>query len=211
VEGEDWRLHGQERYLRGARFQRAEYRAPSATWDHDHCEFCNGKFSEHETGDGVARAGWRSEDEYRWVCDACFADFREPLGFVVFSGESRRGVELHDARVIAITECAGVLTVDLDAFVHDDRDSDSCDGRWQRVALDFHDASPDIHGSTDVDLSDGSVQVNERAYKNMLPIPFHESGAVSAALVGAAFELGVTAQHVCVRLGVATDGRRSSW
>lgn len=204
MDGDDWRLHGQERYLRGARLQRARYCTPSAEWDHDHCEFCNRKFSEKAQGDDIARAGWRSEDEYRWVCDGCFSDFRQPFHFVAFVGESRRGVELHDARVVAITECAGVVTLELDAFVHEDRGSDSGDGCWQRVGLDFHEAASDLRGSAGVVLSDGSVGVNERAYENVLPVPFHEHGTIVARLVGADFELGLRACSVWMRLGGAS-------
>src|SRR5262249_37184350 len=37
---DDWRLHGQERYLEGAVLHRARYHKPDGEWDHDHCEFC---------------------------------------------------------------------------------------------------------------------------------------------------------------------------
>ena len=96
---EDWRLNGQERYLKQDRFRRATYRAHSPTWDHDHCEFCNAKFAERDSAD-VLREGWQTEDEYRWVCDACFEDFREAFGFESIEASAPlRGVELHDARI----------------------------------------------------------------------------------------------------------------
>jgi hypothetical protein len=207
MDGGDWRLNGQERYLRGARFRWATYRPASPTSDQDHCEFCNRKFSALEPARDIARAGWQSEDEYRWVCDGCFADFRERFGFLVFTGTSRRGVELHDARVRAIIERADRLTVDLDAFVHDDRDHerDPGAGRWQRVGLDFHEASSDLRGSEGTVLSAGSLRVNERAYKNVLPIPLRASGSIFATLVGPDFELAVTPRHVRIRLGIPSD------
>jgi hypothetical protein len=85
--GDDWRLTGQEGYLQGATFVHKPYRAWSATWDHDHCTFCTRKFV-GELGqlsdDGVLAAGYsalgrgpQGEDDYHWVCDVCFADFRE--------------------------------------------------------------------------------------------------------------------------------------
>lgn len=44
VDSDDWRLHGQEKYLQGITLTWKRYRAPSATWDHDHCAFCWAKF-----------------------------------------------------------------------------------------------------------------------------------------------------------------------
>ena len=42
-------------------------------WDHDHCEFCGDKFG----FSGTLTEGWTTVDEYRWICDPCFNDFRE--------------------------------------------------------------------------------------------------------------------------------------
>lgn len=58
----DWRLQGQERYLKGVALALRKYQrfAPNPSWDHDHCEFCGAKFMvedlpdvlhERETGD----------------------------------------------------------------------------------------------------------------------------------------------------------------
>ena len=41
-------------------------------WDHDHCEFCWGKFS---LADGDEHEGYTTEDNYLWICPACFCDF----------------------------------------------------------------------------------------------------------------------------------------
>jgi hypothetical protein len=205
VENQDWRLHGQEGYLAGARVRHTEYRAPSESWDHDHCEFCTRKLSE-QAGDDVAAAGWHTEDGYRWICDACFADFREPLGFVVMQGASRRGVELHDARVLDVTDGPGVVVVQTKAFVHDDWESESCAGCWQRIDLGFYEATFDRHGSGALIL-DGSLRVNDRVRDNMLPIPFHEDGAVIATLMGPDFELIVRANRVWLRVAGAPGTR----
>ena len=43
-DNEDWRLRGQEDYLRGATLVRKRYKAWSEDWEHDHCEFCWTKF-----------------------------------------------------------------------------------------------------------------------------------------------------------------------
>jgi hypothetical protein len=84
---DDWRLMGQERYLRDAVFVRKPYERANETWDHDHCEFCQRKFVEanaHADGDDSATVGYAArrlgregQDDYYWVCDDCFADFRE--------------------------------------------------------------------------------------------------------------------------------------
>lgn len=76
VEQHDWRLQGQERYMTGLAFRFAKYRKPSATWDHDHCEFCGTKFMEEDYSE-VLHEGYTTEDEYRWVCPQCFEDFKE--------------------------------------------------------------------------------------------------------------------------------------
>lgn len=90
---DDWRLVGQERYLAGATFVRKPYAAWSATWDHDHCAFCTRKFVESgsalespETvtaGYAAVGRGPKGEDDYHWVCDCCFRDFRDRFAWKV--------------------------------------------------------------------------------------------------------------------------------
>ena len=41
----DWRRQGQEKYLKGAKLQLKDYCPHRPEWDHDHCEFCETKFS----------------------------------------------------------------------------------------------------------------------------------------------------------------------
>lgn len=71
-------------FLRDVAFSRRPYRQPSQTWDHDHCTSCMAKFSERGPDD--LREGWTTTDEYvrgaeyEWLCDECFALFRERLG-----------------------------------------------------------------------------------------------------------------------------------
>jgi hypothetical protein len=72
----DWRLLGQERYMTGLTLFRRTWRQTRADLDHDHCEFCGAKFSASEDID-VLHEGWTTHDEYRWVCDPCFRDFRD--------------------------------------------------------------------------------------------------------------------------------------
>jgi hypothetical protein len=92
---DDWRLdRGQDEYLRGATVVRKRYRAWSVTWDHDHCQFCWAKFVDPESSEAHGRlaredpeiltegyatlgTGPEGQDDYHWICDRCFADFRE--------------------------------------------------------------------------------------------------------------------------------------
>jgi hypothetical protein len=207
VEGNDWRLHGQQAYLAGARLRYAEYHSVSETWDHDHCAFCNRKVSD-QVGEDVARAGWQTEDGYLWVCDTCFDDFREPLAFVaIYEGTPQRGVELHDSTILEVTSRFGVVVVALNAFVHDDRESASCGGCWQRIDLAFHEAQLERSGSGAARILDGSVRVDNHVTDNMLPIPFHETGFIVARLVGVDFELTLRALSVWLRV-VGAPGTR---
>jgi hypothetical protein len=79
---DDWRLTGQERYLTGATFEWADWHSPRPGWDHDHCEFCFAKFAGPELADTL-HTGFTTADRSRWVCQQCFADFRERFGWRV--------------------------------------------------------------------------------------------------------------------------------
>ncbi len=72
----DWRLQGQEKYLKGATLVFEKYHTTEASWDHDHCEFCSKKFSETLTSD-TEDEGYTTRDHYRWICKKCFDDFHE--------------------------------------------------------------------------------------------------------------------------------------
>jgi hypothetical protein len=204
VTATDWRFRGQERDLVGSRLRHTPYRAPSPSWDHDHCAFCWRKLAEQ--GD-AARAGWQTEDERQWICDECFADLREPLGFVVTDESTpARGVELHDARVLEVIARAGGF-IRLEAFVHDDAASASGAGCWQRIDLLFGEATFEQKGSGEPRVLDGSVKVGDRVHENVLPIPFNEAGEVVATMAGTDFELTVRAKSVWLRVAGAPGER----
>ncbi len=74
---EDWRLLNQEDYLSGVKLQWKEYRRYSETWDHDHCAFCWDKFAEADHIPEALHSGYATEDDYYWICKACFDDFRD--------------------------------------------------------------------------------------------------------------------------------------
>jgi hypothetical protein len=86
----DWRLMGQEAYLKEAALVRKPYRAYSETWDHDHCEFCGVTFidptrsdADRKHGEEVLTEGYATTAEhprgadYYWICPKCFDDFAE--------------------------------------------------------------------------------------------------------------------------------------
>ncbi len=84
VEDTDWRLQGQQQYLQGAALVRSPYRRyqHNPNWDHDHCEFCGAKFMAEDVPDTL-REGYCTEDEYRWICESCFVDFKDRFAWTV--------------------------------------------------------------------------------------------------------------------------------
>jgi hypothetical protein len=88
----DWRLLGQEEYLFGVSLSKKVYKKPRDDWDHDHCEFCFAKFSEREND---LHEGYTTEDEYRWICERCYRDFKDQFQWHVKDDkeEGKRGDE----------------------------------------------------------------------------------------------------------------------
>jgi len=81
-QADDWRLTNQERYLKGVTLFRRLYASSSPNNDHDHCEFCGAKFM-RDGGDEALVEGYSTQDGYRWICKACFEDFRTRFGWSV--------------------------------------------------------------------------------------------------------------------------------
>ena len=69
----DWRLNGQEKYLYGVKLKHINIKDKSNPSDHEHCEFCLEKISNYS--DTIHEA-YCTEDEYYWICDNCYNDFR---------------------------------------------------------------------------------------------------------------------------------------
>ena len=84
VDPNDWRLQGQERYLRGLELWHRPYRRypKKPSWDHDHCSFCWAKFMVEDVPD-VLHEGYCTLDDYHWICGKCFDDFKELFGWRV--------------------------------------------------------------------------------------------------------------------------------
>ena len=78
---EDWRLQGQEKYLQNAELALEKYKKYREDWDHDHCEFCSAKFSEDIPD--TFNEGYTTLDNYRWICENCFNDFKEKFNWKV--------------------------------------------------------------------------------------------------------------------------------
>jgi hypothetical protein len=72
---DDWRLQGQEEYLKGVTLYWRAYTRHSEGWDHDHCAFCWTKFMVEGHPD-VLHEGYTTEEGYHWICKKCFEDFR---------------------------------------------------------------------------------------------------------------------------------------
>jgi hypothetical protein len=81
-EADDWRLQGQEEYLKDISLSWKKYTRYSESWEHDHCEFCWAKFMEEDLPD-VLHAGYATEDNYRWICEQCFEDFKDMFNWKV--------------------------------------------------------------------------------------------------------------------------------
>lgn len=76
----DWRLQGQERYLKSVSLSKQEYQKYRDGWEHDHCEFCGRKFSKRSEDLNV---GYATPDCYHWICEDCYLDFRDTFQWVL--------------------------------------------------------------------------------------------------------------------------------
>src|SRR4051794_32819420 len=74
---------GQERYLSGVALHRATWAETRPGRDHDHCAFCMKKIWDRASGTDEATAGFTTADDYHWICEECFIDFRERFRWVV--------------------------------------------------------------------------------------------------------------------------------
>ena len=72
---QDWRLQGQENYLRLRKLVFKNYSDRTHKSDHDHCEFCGDKFS--ELIPESLKSGYTTENDYHWICNKCFTDLKD--------------------------------------------------------------------------------------------------------------------------------------
>ncbi len=67
----DWRLTNQMNYLYEKKLELKSYQPYREGWEHDHCEFCC------ETIDVNSPDAYTTEDNYHWICQECFNDFKD--------------------------------------------------------------------------------------------------------------------------------------
>lgn len=82
-EANDWRLQGQDEYMKGIKLLKTEF-AKTSTNDHEHCEFCMAKFGEEPEN---LHSGYCTIDRYRWICEQCFEDFKDDFEWQVVGEE----------------------------------------------------------------------------------------------------------------------------
>jgi len=83
MDSNDWRLMNQERFLKDVSLKHMIWKPYRAGWDHDHCSFCFVTLSECE---GDLHEGYCTLDEYHWICEECFEDFKDMFGWKVEDG-----------------------------------------------------------------------------------------------------------------------------
>lgn len=83
-EGKDWRIIGNEEFFKDVTLIHQKYRRYKLNpeWDHDHCSFCRAKFMVEDYPD-VLHQGYATENDYYWVCENCFIDFKEMFNWTV--------------------------------------------------------------------------------------------------------------------------------
>jgi len=81
VPSPDGRIRNQAAYLRGVRLEWATW-TPTATSDHEHCEFCWAKFAAASLAPDALQDGYATPDRRHWVCAPCFDDFRTDFEWV---------------------------------------------------------------------------------------------------------------------------------
>ena len=82
---DDWRIQGQEKYLKNVCLHFRKWQQSREGWDHDHCEFCGAKFM---IGNPDALSeGYTTSDEYYWICSDCFSDFCDKFNWSIEPSE----------------------------------------------------------------------------------------------------------------------------
>ncbi|MBQ2824141.1 MAG: hypothetical protein IJF18_06155 [Oscillospiraceae bacterium] len=71
---DDWRLNGQEKYLENVNLKHIQFNNKINLSDHEHCEFCTDRISNYI---GTKTIGYCTEDEYYWICEECYNDFKD--------------------------------------------------------------------------------------------------------------------------------------
>lgn len=75
----DWRLRNQMAYLYKVKLKHVKYFIHGNS-DHDHCEFCSSKFAEDNA---CLREGYCTMNNYHWICETCYQDFKDMFHWTV--------------------------------------------------------------------------------------------------------------------------------
>lgn len=65
--------------MQNAKLTKKKYYKYRDGWEHDHCEFCSTKFS--ESAPDSLRNGYVTDDNYHWICEPCFNDFKNKFNW----------------------------------------------------------------------------------------------------------------------------------
>jgi len=79
VENNDWRLTNQKNYLSKKKLLHTTYKSNNESWDHDHCSFCM------ENIDATTGYAYCTPDNYYWICETCFNDFKKMFEWEVIT------------------------------------------------------------------------------------------------------------------------------
>ena len=77
---DDWRLMGQEGYLRDKVLQHRKFDRQLCVLDFDQCDFCFKVFDEDPERPLTA---YFEPDQKIWICETCFKDFKNHFNWVV--------------------------------------------------------------------------------------------------------------------------------
>lgn len=77
----DWRLFREQiKYLYKKELIYHKYTPKFIVNDHDHCEFCMGKFGFENDS---FHYGYSTEDNYTWICEQCYKDFKNRFEWIL--------------------------------------------------------------------------------------------------------------------------------
>ena len=75
---EDWRITGQESYLKGKHLHHMRFSRSFCTEDYDQCEFCWRVFDKDIVNPEMAYF-----DGKHWICEECYKDFKDYFQWTV--------------------------------------------------------------------------------------------------------------------------------
>ena len=105
-----------------------------------------------------------------------------------------RAVELHDSRVVATEWTGADLVLRMSVYLHqsDGQPGEDRGTGWtQDAELRVGTATPIELPSAPLWILDGTIEVGQRVFENLLPVPFDHQGRVAVKLNGAAGKLHV--------------------